>query len=146
MPSLRIGGFPQGIGDSHSIRIATSSTWRSCDIILTDTAEGITSTGVTFRAHTGDANRMRGFSVQEFTRPRAYIAYGKVVRYQEGRTKGPGFDGASRAGTLQKSKVPAFLCLVTSGDIQSQRSVPESKDHPVPKHMIQACAGKEEKR
>jgi len=74
-------------GDSYSIRIGTSSTWKRCEIDLGDTADGFTSTGATFHTHTSDEDSVRGFSAQEFNRPRGYIAYGKVVRYQEGRTK-----------------------------------------------------------
>lgn len=74
-------------GDSYSIRLGTSNTWKRCDIDLGDTADGFRSTGVTFHTHTSDEDSVRGFSAQEFKRPRGYIAYGKVVRYQEGRTK-----------------------------------------------------------
>ncbi|WP_282259376.1 hypothetical protein [Stenotrophomonas sp. PS02301] len=73
--------------DSYSIRIGTSNTWKRCEIDLGDTGDGFTSTGVTFHTHTSDEDSVRGFSAQEFNRPRGYIAYGKVVRYQEGRTK-----------------------------------------------------------
>lgn len=74
-------------GGLFSIALRTSNTWRRCDIDLKDTVEGYTSTGVTFHTHTSDADSVRGFSAQEFKRPRGYIAYGRVVRYQEGRTK-----------------------------------------------------------
>lgn len=74
-------------GGSYSIRIGTSNTWKRCEIDLANTADGFTSTGVTFHTHTSDEDSVRGFSDQEFNRPRGYIAYGTVVRYQEGRTK-----------------------------------------------------------
>ena len=71
----------------YSIRLNTDNTWKRCDIDLSDTIDGFSSTGVTFHTHTSDENSVKGFSAQEFKRPRGYIAYGKVVRYQEGRTK-----------------------------------------------------------
>lgn len=74
-------------GDSYSIRIGASNTWKRCEIDLGDAAEGFTSTGVTFHTHASDEDGVRGFSAQEFNRPRGYIAYGRVVRYQEGRAK-----------------------------------------------------------
>lgn len=74
-------------GGRYSIRLNTDNTWKRCDIDLADTVDGYTSTGVTFHTHTSDADSVRGFSDQEFKRPRGYIAYGGVVRYQEGRTR-----------------------------------------------------------
>ncbi len=74
-------------GDRYSIRIGTSGTWQSCRIDLTDTVDGFASTGVTFRTATSDQDSKRGFTDTDFKRPRGYIAYGDVVRYQEGRTK-----------------------------------------------------------
>lgn len=71
----------------YSIALRSDNTWKRCEIDLKDTVDGYTSTGVTFHTHTSDENSVRGFSAQEFKRPRGYIAYGKVVRYQEGRTK-----------------------------------------------------------
>lgn len=74
-------------GDRYSIRIGTSGTWQSCLIDLSNTANGFESTGVTFRTATNDQDSKRGFTDEDFKRPRGYIAYGDVVRYQEGRTK-----------------------------------------------------------
>ncbi len=73
----------------YSIRIGTINTWKRCEIDLGDTAPGYTSTGVTFHTRTSDEteSRVKGFSDRDFERPRGYIAYGKEVRYQEGRTK-----------------------------------------------------------
>ncbi|MCJ8005673.1 hypothetical protein [Staphylococcus aureus] len=72
--------------DRFSIRLGTSNTWKSCDIDLTDTVAGYASTGVTFHTTTGDEGSQRGFSAENFKRPRGYVAFGKHVRYQEGRT------------------------------------------------------------
>ncbi|WP_312325604.1 hypothetical protein [Stenotrophomonas sp.] len=74
-------------GDRYSIRIGTSGTWQSCRIDLTNTVDGFASTGVTFRTATSDQDSKQGFTDTDFKRPRGYIAYGDVVRYQEGRTK-----------------------------------------------------------
>lgn len=74
-------------GEQYSIRIGTSNTWKSCQITLSDVAQGFTSTGVTFRTATGDQDSKQGFTDEDFKRPRGYIAFGDVVRYQEGRTK-----------------------------------------------------------
>ncbi|UQY89287.1 hypothetical protein LQE85_08835 [Stenotrophomonas rhizophila] len=74
-------------GDRYSIRIGTSGTWQSCRIDLTNTVDGFASTGVTFRTATSDQDSKRGFTDTDFKRPRGYIAYDGVVRYQEGRTK-----------------------------------------------------------
>ncbi|HDS1228751.1 TPA: hypothetical protein QEF71_002932 [Stenotrophomonas maltophilia] len=70
-----------------SIRLVTSNTWKSCDIDLSDTVTGYASTGVTFHTTTSDEGSQRGFSAENFKRPRGYVAFGKHVRYQEGRTK-----------------------------------------------------------
>jgi len=72
-------------GDRYSIRIGTSGTWKSCLIDLSNTANGFESTGVTFRTATNDQDSKRGFTDEDFKRPRGYIAFGDVVRYQEGR-------------------------------------------------------------
>jgi len=74
-------------GDRYSIRIGTSGTWQSCLIDLSSTANGFQSTGVTFRTATNDLDSKRGFTGEDFQRPRGYIAFGDVVRYQEGRTR-----------------------------------------------------------
>jgi hypothetical protein len=73
--------------DRFSVRLGTSNTWKSCDIDLSDTATGYASTGVTFHTTTSDEGSQRGFSAENFNRPRGYVAFGKHVRYQEGRTK-----------------------------------------------------------
>lgn len=74
-------------GAQYSLRLRTDGTWKSCQIDLSDTVDGFDSTGVTFRTATNDQDSKQGFTDQDFKRPRGYIAYGKVVRYQEGRTK-----------------------------------------------------------
>lgn len=74
-------------GTQYSIRLRTDGTWKSCQIDLSDTIGGFESTGVTFRTATNDQDSKQGFTDQDFKRPRGYIAYGKTVRYQEGRTK-----------------------------------------------------------
>lgn len=74
-------------GEQYSIRLHTDGSWKSCQIDLSDTVDGFESTGVTFRTATNDRDSHQGFTDQDFKRPRGYIAYGKVVRYQEGRTK-----------------------------------------------------------
>lgn len=73
--------------DRFSIRLGTSNTWKRCDIDLTDTVAGYAATGVTFHTTTSDEGSQRGFSADNFKRPRGYVAFGKYVRYQEGRTK-----------------------------------------------------------
>ncbi|WP_414555414.1 hypothetical protein [Stenotrophomonas forensis] len=73
--------------DRFSIRLGTSNTWKSCDIDLSDTVAGYASTGVTFHTTTSDEGSQRGFSAENFKRARGYVAFGKYVRYQEGRTK-----------------------------------------------------------
>lgn len=73
--------------DRFSIRLGTSNTWKRCDIDLSDTVAGFASTGVTFHTTTSDEQSQRGFSADNFKRPRGYVAFGKYVRYQEGRTK-----------------------------------------------------------
>lgn len=74
-------------GTQYSIRLRTDGTWKSCRIDLSDTVDGFESTGVTFRTATNDQDSKQGFTDKDFKRPRGYIAYGKNVRYQEGRTK-----------------------------------------------------------
>lgn len=74
-------------GVQYSIHLRTDGTWQSCQIDLSDTVDGFESTGVTFRTATNDQGSKQGFTDEDFKRPRGYIAYGKVVRYQEGRTK-----------------------------------------------------------
>jgi hypothetical protein len=71
----------------YSIALRADNTWKRCEIDLKDTVDAHTSTGVTFHTHTSDADSVRGFSAQEFKRSRGHIAFGKVVRYQDGRTK-----------------------------------------------------------
>lgn len=71
----------------YSVRLNTDNTRRRCEIDLDDTLDGNCSTSVTFPTRTSDEDIVRGFSAQVFNRLRGYIAYGKVVRYQEGRTK-----------------------------------------------------------
>lgn len=74
-------------GDRFGIRLGTSNTWKKCDIDLANTAAGFTSTGITFHTTTSDEGSQRGFSAENFKRPGGYVAFGNVVRYQEGRTK-----------------------------------------------------------
>lgn len=74
-------------GDRFGIRLGTSNTWKQCDIDLANTVAGFTSTGITFHTTTSDEGSQRGFSAENFKRPGGYVAFGNVVRYQEGRTK-----------------------------------------------------------
>lgn len=74
-------------GDRFGIRLGTSNTWKKCDIDLANTVAGFTSTGITFHTTTSDEGSQRGFSAENFKRPGGYVAFGNVVRYQEGRTK-----------------------------------------------------------
>lgn len=84
---VSICGVIGEVDGRYSVRLNTDNSWKECEIDLNDTLDGYASTGVTFHTHTSDEEIVRGFSAQEFKRPRGYIAYGKVVRYQEGRTK-----------------------------------------------------------
>jgi hypothetical protein len=72
---------------SHSIRMVTSHTRSHCNLLLSDTESAYNPSGRTFHTHTDDEDSHRGFSPQDFNRPNGYVAYGKVVRYQEGKTK-----------------------------------------------------------
>lgn len=74
-------------GDRFGIRLGTSNTWKKCNIDLANTVAGFTSTGITFHTTTSDEGSQRGFSAENFKRPGGYVAFGNVVRYQEGRTK-----------------------------------------------------------
>ncbi|MEN5285740.1 hypothetical protein ABE494_07290 [Stenotrophomonas lactitubi] len=74
-------------GDRFGIRLGTSNTWKKCDIDLANTVAGFTSTGITFHTTTSDEGSQRGFSSENFKRPGGYVAFGNVVRYQEGCTK-----------------------------------------------------------
>ncbi|SMR69229.1 MULTISPECIES: hypothetical protein [Stenotrophomonas] len=74
-------------GNRFGIRVGTSNTWKKCDIDLANTVAGFTSTGITFHTTTSDEGSQRGFSAENFKRPGGYVAFGNVVRYQEGRTK-----------------------------------------------------------
>lgn len=74
-------------GERFSVRFTTSNSWRKCDIDLTNTVLGYKSTGITFHTTTSDEGSQRGFSAENFKRLGGYVAFGKYVRYQEGRTK-----------------------------------------------------------
>ncbi|HFF6004480.1 hypothetical protein [Stenotrophomonas maltophilia] len=74
-------------GQQYSIKLGTSGSWRRCDIDLSNVAAGYTSTRVTFHTLTDDEGAVRGFTAQDFARGPGYVAFGRHLRYQQGRTK-----------------------------------------------------------